>query len=103
MDLIRKAIDFAAKAHLGQVRKGTELPYITHPFNVGMILIQTGCPEGVCAAGFLHDTLEDTPVTREELSDQFGESIARLVESCSEPDKSMSWKARKEHTIHSLK
>lgn len=101
-DLIRKAIDFAAKAHLGQVRKGTDLPYITHPFNVGLILVSAGCPEPVCAAGFLHDTLEDTDATDEELTREFGQEIAGLVSTCSEPDKSHSWKARKEHTIHSL-
>ena len=58
--LIEKAIEFAAYAHRDQTRKGTKIPYISHPYAVGMILLKAGCNEEVVAAGILHDTLEDT-------------------------------------------
>jgi len=61
--LIDKAIIVAAQAHHGQYRKGTQIPYITHPFAVGMLLAQAGCKEHVIAGGILHDTVEDTERT----------------------------------------
>ncbi|WP_144510442.1 HD domain-containing protein [Bacillus sp. FJAT-22090] len=102
MSIIEKAINFAAKAHDGQNRKSTNIPYISHPFAVGMILQQSKCSDEVIAAGILHDTLEDTYVTADELSKQFGDKIAKLVEAASEPDKSLPWKERKRHTINVL-
>lgn len=65
--MIFEAIEFATKAHAGQYRKGTGIPYITHPLGVSKILIENGCPEHVIVAGILHDTIEDTPVTFEEI------------------------------------
>ena len=59
---IHDAIIFAAKAHEGQRRKGTDIPYITHPFEVAQILMEAGCDETLIIAGLLHDTLEDTEV-----------------------------------------
>ena len=56
MDKIETAIIFAAKAHHNQKRKGTDIPYITHPFAVGMLLQKEKCSEEVIAAGILHDT-----------------------------------------------
>ncbi|MBM7609694.1 (p)ppGpp synthase/HD superfamily hydrolase [Lysinibacillus composti] len=102
MNIVQKAINLAAVAHAGQMRKGTNIPYITHPFAVGMMLQQTRCSEEVIAAGILHDTLEDTDVTKEQLLEMFGEQVTRLVEAASEPDKTLPWKERKRHTIHSL-
>ncbi len=55
------------------------------------------------AAGILHDVLEDTPITYEELSEQFGAKIANLVAAASEQDKNLPWEARKRHTIEQLK
>lgn len=103
MNLIDHAIAFAAKAHEGQYRKMTDVPYISHPFAVGMILMQEGCSEEMVAAGILHDVVEDTAATQNELVHEFGETIAGIVEGCSEPDKSLSWKKRKVHTIEYLK
>ena len=103
MNIIEKAINFAAKAHVGQTRKSTDIPYISHPFAVGMILQQFKCSDEVIAAGILHDTLEDTSVTIEELSKHFGDKVTKLVEAASEPDKSLPWKERKQHTINALK
>lgn len=103
MRIIDQAIKFAATAHKNQTRKSTNIPYITHPFAVGMLLQKANCGEEVVAAGILHDVLEDTPVTYEELSVQFGSRIADLVVSASEHDKSLSWEVRKQHTIDRLK
>lgn len=102
MRLIEKAIKFAAKAHEGQVRKATDIPYITHPFAVGLLLQQANCSKEVIAAGILHDTIEDTSVTYEQLIEEFGQKVANLVQAASEHDKGLPWEERKQHTIQSL-
>ena len=79
MEIVEKAIIFAAKAHGNQKRKGTDIPYITHPFAVGMLLQKEKCSEEVIAAGILHDTLEDTETTFEDLTEVFGVHVANLV------------------------
>ncbi len=78
--LIEKAYRFADKKHEGQVRKSGD-PYISHCIGVAEILaeLQVG-PKTICA-GFLHDTIEDTGTTREEISQEFGEEVATLVEA----------------------
>jgi hypothetical protein len=98
-----QAIEFAAMAHKRQTRKGTEIPYISHPFGVAMLLQQAKRSEDVVIAGILHDTLEDTDTTEDDIRIRFGEKILRLVVSASEPDKSDSWEARKLHTLEFLK
>ncbi|WP_318509173.1 HD domain-containing protein [Bacillus sp. T3] len=103
MDCIEQAIIFAATAHRNQNRKSTEIPYITHPFAVGMLLQKARCNDEVIAAGILHDTLEDTSTTYAQLEEQFGTRIANLVRAASEQDKSLSWEERKQHTIDGLK
>lgn len=97
--MIDRAIALAAVAHQGQVRKGTDTPYIAHPYAVGMMLARAGCDEELVAAGILHDTVEDTYVTLEQLREQFGERVASIVEGCSEPERGKSWEERKEHTL----
>lgn len=96
------AIEFAAQAHARQCRKGTNIPYIIHPLGVAKTLIECGCSEVVIIAGLLHDTVEDTPVTIEEIEQRFGRKVARLVTGASEPDKSDTWENRKRHTINYL-
>ena len=96
------AIELAARAHHGQVRKGSEIPYLVHPLAVAGILIQANCPEHLVIAGILHDTLEDTPVTLEEIRLPFGRGVADLVVALSEPDKKAPWEERKAHTIEYL-
>ncbi len=103
MSIIDKAIVFAAIAHDGQKRKSSNIPYISHPYAVGMLLLRENCPDETVAAGILHDTLEDTEVTYGELEKEFGEKVARLVLAVSEPDKSLPWEERKAHTIQMLK
>jgi (p)ppGpp synthase/HD superfamily hydrolase len=103
MNTIDQAIQFAAMAHKNQTRKSTNIPYITHPISVGMLLQKAKCSEEVIVAGILHDVLEDTPISYNELAEQFGVKIANLVVSASEHDKNLPWEIRKQHTIDRLK
>jgi (p)ppGpp synthase/HD superfamily hydrolase len=103
MTAIFDAIEFAADSHRGHYRKGTKIPYIIHPLNVAKILIDARCAEAVAVAGILHDTVEDTPASLDDIRRRFGEAVARIVEGASEPDKSKSWEQRKTHTIRFLK
>jgi (p)ppGpp synthase/HD superfamily hydrolase len=99
---VSKAIAFAVRAHSGQFRKGTGIPYVVHPLYVGVLLIESGCEEELVIAGFLHDIVEDTDVNLEGIRELFGDSIAELVQAVSEPDKSAPWETRKQHTLSSL-
>ena len=76
---IEEAIEVAAEAHQGQYRKGTRTPYITHPYAVGLILMEAGCSEAVIVAGILHDTVEDTELTLGFIQEHFGEYVAGIV------------------------
>lgn len=96
--LLHEAIVFATRAHKGQLRKGTDLDYISHPLEVLQILTEMQAPVEVLIAGVLHDTMEDTPVTLGEITARFGEKAAALVVSHSE-DKKKSWKERKQQAI----
>ena len=96
------AIEVAARAHHRQVRKGTEIPYIVHPLAVAGFLIRAQCPEHMVIAALLHDVLEDTPVTVEEIHSHFGRKVSELVTAVSEPDKKAPWEKRKAHTIQYL-
>src|SRR3954451_10545496 len=103
MDVIEKALQIAARAHVNQRRKGSDIPYIVHPAAVGMILMKAGYSDTLVAAGILHDTVEDTDLTLKDIEREFGAVISEIVEGCSEPDKSLSWDQRKQHTIEFLK
>lgn len=96
--MIRRAAEFARNAHEGMFRKGTRIPYIYHPMEVALLAAGMTRDEDVIAAAYLHDVLEDTPVTAEELGALFGERVLALVLSETE-DKSLCWHDRKEHTI----
>jgi (p)ppGpp synthase/HD superfamily hydrolase len=102
-DTIFKAVQCAVRAHSGQFRKGTRIPYIIHPLRVAETLIEYDCSEEVVIAGILHDTIEDTAITVDDIVRSFGEKIADLVVHASEPDKSDTWENRKQHTIEYLK
>lgn len=77
--LIQKAYDFAKTAHEGQLRKSGE-PYMTHLAAVGLSLAEMGMGPRTISAGLLHDTIEDTPVTVDDIREQFGEEILFLVD-----------------------
>jgi len=98
-----KAIEFATKVHNGQFRKGTQIPFIVHPIGVGRKLIEIGASEALIIAGFLHDSVEDTSATLDEIRVLFGKKVAGIIDAASEPDKAKSWKERKQHTIDKLK
>ena len=101
--MIFKAIEFAARAHSGQYRKGTQVPYIVHPLNVGRLLIEAGASEAVVAAGILHDTVEDAGVGLEAVREGFGAEVAELVAQVSEPPKSeASWEVRKQALLRRM-
>jgi (p)ppGpp synthase/HD superfamily hydrolase len=81
-DIINHAFAFAAKHHDRQVRKGTRLPYLTHPANVAVILTRYGCDERTVVAGILHDVVEDCVrdgYTREMLEQRIGEKFGAEV------------------------
>lgn len=99
--LIHNAIEFATVKHNGQLRKGSKVPYIVHPFETSHILTQEGCNDEVIVAGLLHDLVEDTEVSIIDIESNFGKRVAELVSSCSE-DKSKTWRERKQHTIDFL-
>lgn len=104
MDIKEKAKLFAINAHMGQVRKSEpDKPMIIHPISVGQLLESLGYDDNVVAAGYLHDVIEDTKYTSKDIEKEFGQDIACLVNSASEPDKSLSWEERKRHTIAQAK
>ena len=102
MNLKQKALEFATMAHEGQTRKGTGKPMIGHPINVANILEKAGFPVEVVAAGFLHDVVEDTKYTMDDIVQLFGLEVARVVAGNTE-DKEKTWEERKEHTIDWIK
>ncbi len=79
IELIHKAYVFTAKVHHGQVRKSGD-PYLVHPLNVAFLLADWNLDEETVATGLLHDTVEDTVATIEEVRDLFGDSVAHLVD-----------------------
>ncbi|MFM6980791.1 MAG: RelA/SpoT family protein [Micrococcales bacterium] len=84
--VIEKAFETAELAHRGQLRKSGE-EYITHPLAVARILADLGIGEASLAAALLHDTVEDTDYTLEQLRKDFGEEIANLVDGVTKLDK----------------
>ncbi len=77
--LVRRAYDFAAKAHAGQTRKSGE-PYVTHPLAVARVIAELKLDLASVCAGLLHDAVEDTSATIEQLTDLFGKEVAFLVD-----------------------
>ena len=104
MNIEEKALNFAIKAHYLQARKSEkDKPMIIHPINVGHILKEYGFDENAIAAGYLHDVVEDTKYEQNDILKKFGDDISSLVMTASEPDKSLSWEKRKQHTIDTIK
>ena len=84
--LVRKAYAYAAAAHAGQVRLSGE-PYLSHPLAVAEVLAELGFDAHSVAAGLLHDTVEDTKVTLEEVDAEFGEQVADIVDGVTKIEK----------------
>ena len=99
--LLLRALDFAARKHRDQRRKGEEAsPYINHPISVALLLAEIGgvTDTDILAAAILHDTLEDTDTTGKELESVFGVRIRKVVEEVTD-DKALSKDARKRRQI----
>lgn len=99
--LTEKAIIFATEKHKGQVRKGTTIPYITHCLDVMQLLQRMEADKNVIIAGILHDTLEDTNTSWEELVEKFGTDVANLVAEHTQ-DESLPWEEKRQKFIDSL-
>lgn len=96
-----QAARFAAVKHISQKRKGNdEAPYINHPLEVANLLANVGKVEDydVLIAAILHDTVEDTETTREEIAEKFGENVAKMVLEVTD-DKSLPKAERKQKQI----
>lgn len=78
-ELIRRAYDYAARAHQGQMRRSGD-PYVVHPLSVASIITELKLDEPSVCAGLLHDAVEDTSATVEDLNEQFGHEVAFLVD-----------------------
>ena len=83
---LRRAWAVGASAHAGQCRKSGE-PYITHPVAVAKVLADQGLDVETLIAAILHDTIEDTPLSRGDIASQFGETVADLVDGVTKLDK----------------
>ena len=86
VSLIRKAWDFCVRHHLGQMRASGE-PYIIHPLEVAEVLVEMKLDATAIAAALLHDSVEDTPATTEEIAAGFGDQVAHIVEGVTKIDK----------------
>jgi (p)ppGpp synthase/HD superfamily hydrolase len=95
LPLAQAALRFAAARHANQSRETDHAPFIAHPIEVGQLLDRDGRSDEVIAAGLLHDLLEKTATTREELQCRFGVRIARLVESVSDDPSIDDYESRK--------
>jgi len=97
LDIIREAEAFAEKAHEGQMRKGpSKAPYITHPLAVADILKVHNATTEAVLGGLLHDVVEDSETTLDEIASLFGDYVAVIVDYVTEPDHDIRpWKQRK--------
>ena len=99
MEIVLQAAAFAAEKHRTQRRKDIETPYINHPLQAAYILVQADIEDPrILAAALLHDTIEDTSTTLDEVEIVFGYEIARIVAECSD-DKALPKMARKQAQI----
>ena len=106
-DLLDRAIIFAVKAHHDTERRGKDFPYIVHPMEAVEIVATMTSDQELLAAAALHDTIEDTDVTYEQLHEVFGERITDLVLAESDRftegmSKAESWRDRKQEAIDRL-
>lgn len=104
---LEKAYQYAANAHYGQYRKGTEIPYFTHIITTVNYCMELTDDVEVLQAAILHDTVEDTAVTLQDLRRDFGERVARIVEADTEDKRrdrpaSETWEIRKRETVLQL-
>lgn len=104
MDLFDKALCYATEKHSGQVRKGSNTPYIVHPVEVAGIIATMSDDKELLAAALLHDTVEDTDATIEEIRELFGKRVSLLVLTKTENKREgqspeETWVIRKEESL----
>ena len=100
-DSIERAYRRAERLHEGQTRKSGDA-FITHPLAVTTILAELGMTEATLCAALLHDTVEDTDYTLRELTHEFGEEVALLVDGCTKLDKVKFGESAKSETIRKM-
>lgn len=100
-ELVRQAYTVAERAHRGQTRRSGD-PYITHPVSVATILAELGSPADVVAAALLHDTVEDTDYSLDQLRAEFGEVIAVMVDGVTKLDKVTYGEAAQAETVRKM-
>ena len=108
MELVSEAVAFAVKAHDGMRRKKSEAPYILHPMEAAVIVGSMTDDQNLIAAAALHDVVEDSDITIEEIEARFGKRVRELVESETEDKRaelppSDTWRIRKEESLDVLK
>ena len=101
IDLIGRAYDVAEEMHRGQLRKSGE-PYLIHPMAVAEILADLGMDEETIIAGLLHDVVEDTPYTSEELASDFGDEVELLVDGVTKLG-SLKFESKEERQAENLR
>ena len=105
--LLDHAIVFAVRAHAGTERRGKGFPYIVHPMEAVEIVATMTSDQELLAAAALHDTVEDTDVTIEQIRTEFGDRVASFVAAESDephqrPDSVENWRARKQAAINRI-
>jgi GTP pyrophosphokinase len=98
---VQRAYELAEKKHRGQTRRSGE-PYITHPIAVATVAAELGMDVTTCVAALLHDTVEDTPTSLEEIRVEFGETVARVVDGVTKLDKVKFGEAAEAETIRKM-
>lgn len=102
-DLVR-AVVAAAVLHRGQLRKGTDIPYLSHVMAVGSIVMEAGGTRDQQIAALLHDAVEDTDATVTDIDALFGPAVASIVQACSDTEvrPKPPWRARKQKYLTHL-
>ncbi len=90
-----------AHAHASQIRKVDGSPYVVHPTVVAITVASHGFGEAAIAAALVHDVLEDTEITEQQLADELGDEVLQIVRAVTE-DKSLAWEERKAAYVHSI-
>src|SRR5271168_2032568 len=101
LEIIHRAWAFCLQQHEGQTRASGE-PYAIHPLEVGLVLAELKMDSTAIAAGLLHDAVEDTDVTTEEIEEQFGEQVAHIVEGVTKLDK-IKFANREDHQAENIR
>lgn len=101
IELVRRAFVIARDAHEGQTRSSGE-PYITHPVAVACIIAEMKLDHEAVMAALLHDVIEDTPYTEEQLANEFGSSVADIVQGVSKLDK-LKFRTRQEAQVENFR